>query len=194
MVDKVPLHDILKAVALTSSPTPEENRRRTTWLQADMIQGLGNIFYRLPTEVWWQIMSYGVREHSVKAMQTRFLERSTLQPVSTAQNLWPKYRSFEGVSYLVALSNVPVPETEPFFKTNRKRVHGIFLIAEDYLGIRDIRFIQTSASRPILSPQDTDAVPGLWWRTVRTPAWLCRPRLTLKGDVSCHPGDKSSIN
>lgn len=194
MVDEVPLHDMLKAVAFTLSPTPEQNRRRTAWLRADMIQDLGNVFYLLPTEVWWQIMSYCVREHSVKAMQTRFLERSRPQPVSTAQHLWPEYRSFEGVSYLASLTNVPVPEAEPLFRTNRRRVHGTFLVAEDYLGIRDIHFFQTSPLEPTLGPPDIDAVPGLWWRTVPTPPWMSRPRLIPKGSVSFHHGDKSSTS
>lgn len=194
MIDEVPLHDMLKAVAFTSSPTPEQNRRRTVWLRANMIRDLGNVFYLLPTEMWWQIMSYCVREHSVKAMQTRFLEGSRLQQVSTAQHLWPEYRSFEGVSYLVSLTNVPVPEVEPLFRTNRRRVHGTFLVAEDYLGIRDIHFIQTPPLKPTLSSPGIDTVPGLWWRAVPTPPGLSRPRLTPKGNVSFYPGYKSSIN
>ena len=138
------------------------------------------------------VASYCIREHSVQLTKNFLTNTRDACEVSTAKNIWAEYCDFEGIPYLVSLSNKPVEGGgDPILTAKRVRAKGVFYIAEDPLGIRDIRFVKRSNREESLRPPAVEAVPGIWWRTVPTlDTTIERPRLYGWSDVSKPLSDK----
>ncbi|KYK58590.1 hypothetical protein DCS_05607 [Drechmeria coniospora] len=79
----------------------------------------------------------------------------------TAEKVWWYDRTdFEGISYLSSLSSSPIGDGRPSLAFNVGRAPECLLVAENHLGITDLRLADFPASDYV------HETPGTWWRTI----------------------------
>ena len=188
------------ATAPDYDPSPQEDQRRIKWLHEDLAPILFEVLHQLPAELRWEIAKYCLREHAVGLAERQRLQighQPTDYQVTTAKSVWVNYVEVEGVRYVASLTNTPRASEDHevlFINKKRQRMIGTLYIAEDYIGIRELRFSESKSTKDYTCvPPVVSAVPGVWWRAIPLlgipPGGELSntrphpPRLTAKGDV-----------
>lgn len=198
--DSASLRDLLQ-VTKHSHMTPEvEERRRRQWLRERLRSKLEAYYaqtcsfstvesdhasqhprrlQRLSSDIWHLIAGDLLPCYAVLRTQTilQILGGSSISSVTTAKEVWYGFRYFEGIRYISWVSNSP--ETDGCVPLGMKIGHvesRDLLIAENHLGITQVRLVNLSELNPVSERA------GVWWRTI--PLSLMGKNLKVWTDVS----------
>ncbi|KAJ4023047.1 hypothetical protein NW752_003505 [Fusarium irregulare] len=157
-------------------PAHEKNRRsrRIKGLLAPKLRD--ELQIRLPAETLIAIAGFLVRECAVITTEAQSLGTDVSDmTVDLAQDVYVSYTTIEGLRYVKSISNT-APKDHPVLLSKQGQPVGKIWVAEDYRGIRFVKFCPAGASLAGPTP-----IVKSWWRTISIPCDV--DKITIKFDV-----------
>ncbi|KAI0871556.1 hypothetical protein GGS24DRAFT_471244 [Hypoxylon argillaceum] len=142
----------------TYDPWPGEDTRRFHWMRSRFASIIySSLSLRLPIEVCDMIAQYCICGYA-SHISNKFCHENISHNfgINLSKPVWARYASFDGLVYIVSLTNYPTwDDVEPILLPDTP-VHTVY-VAEDHLGVREVHFNKVRHH----------PAPGLWWRTIR---------------------------
>jgi hypothetical protein len=160
-------------MAYSYYPRLAEVERRERWYRSRLGVTLHSILNRrfsLPLEVCEHIASYcHVRAWAAAASRAFWDKYSTTPEPKThrfniSSPVWARYVEFEGVRYVAHLTNEPYDQLGSFtllYTPTRSGRPDRCYVAQDYLGIREVLFVSSSAMPAV--QRDVN----VWWKRLK---------------------------
>ena len=182
------ISDVLIAAGdFTFDPPAYERNRRSHRINRLLVPRLRDeLQIRLPAEILMAIAGFLVRECAVITTETQSLGTDVSgMTVDLAQDVYVSYTTIEGLRYVKSISNT-APKDHPVLLSKQGQPVGKIWIAEDYRGIRFVKFCSADASLAGPTP-----IVKSWWRTISISCDV--DKITIKFDVSAHLRKPSSV-
>jgi len=189
------LYDISDALIVTGDyafdPTAHERDRRSRRIKRLLAPKLRDeLQIRLPAEILMTIAGFLVRECAVITTETQSLGTDVSDmTVDLTQDVYVSYTTIEGLRYVKSIRNT-APKLCNGDRTRLLNKQGepvgMIWVAEDYRGIRFVKFCPADASLAGPTP-----IEKSWWRTISTPRDI--DKITIRFDVSAYLQKLSSV-
>lgn len=182
------LYDISDALIAagdyTFDPPAHERNRRSHRIKRLLAPRLRDeLRIRLPAEILIAIAGFLVRECAVITTEAQSLGTDVSDmTVDLTQDVYVSYTTIEGLRYVKSISNTAPKlcnEDQTGLLSKQGESVGKIWIAEDYCGIRFVRFCPADASLAGPTPMVKS-----WWRTISIPCDV--DKITIKFDVSAY--------
>lgn len=176
-----------EATSYAYQPPQAEDERRVRWLRSTWSSILYGT-YPLPMELCEHIAQYCLQPFAVLCGLALWETRSRhVAPshVSFSTELWARFTLFEGLSYVLSLTNEQPTEHDTGANGTRARLafdpesahrRTAMFIAEDHIGAREVLFAP-SPKRPTIKGRPIKERQNIWWQSCAVP----RPDM----DINC---------
>lgn len=178
------LYDISDALTAagdyTFDPPGYEGNRRSNRIKRLLAPKLRDeLQIRLPAKTLMAIARLLVRECAVITAEEQSLGINVSDmTVDHTQDVYISYTTVDGIRYVKSISNTASKnEDQPRLLSKQGEPVGKMCIAEDYRGIRCVKFCPADASLAGPTP-----IVKSWWRAISIPCDI--KNITIKSDVS----------
>ncbi|KAI1265215.1 hypothetical protein F5Y18DRAFT_417326 [Xylariaceae sp. FL1019] len=153
---------LLDATAYAYDPLPAEEHRRCLRLRSGLVSTISvSLAFRLPYEICDEIARYCLRSYASRRVIAFCQKNTTVDSrIDLSKPVWTRYAVLDGLSYLVSLTNEPIPGSAMLAMPTTISAQMIY-VGEDHLGVREVHFVGSLEQVPARFTQ------GLWWRTVQ---------------------------
>ncbi len=161
----------LEATSYRYQPPKVEDERRARWLRLRW-RSILNDTYCLPVELCDHIAQYCLRTFAVLcglASWETISRHVAPSHVSFSAKVWARFTLFEGLSYLLFLTNQE-PTTDDArvqlaFDPEFSHLDTAMFVAEDHLGVREV-ILTPSFKTPTIGERPVKERQNLWWRSL----------------------------